>query len=137
MSRAMDRTYWHSDSIDKGYPTDDRREIRWRVEHDDPEANLVSSALADGTHAPALDLDLPCVLIPSTTPGHHHLLIDKSMPWWRYRILLRALVFAGLVEKRYYKHSVRRGMTMLRLPHIRKGGRRLRPEPFDLDPPIK
>jgi len=115
----VERTYWHSESIDKGYPVDDKREHREQVGRF--EANLVSSKLEDGRHAPAIDLDLPCELIPSSTEGHYHLLIDKPMKWWRYRILLRALVFAGLVEKRYYRHSMNRGMTMLRLPWYHKG----------------
>lgn len=128
----IDRTYWHSDSIDKGYPVDDKRERRLQVGAEDPIANLVSSKLKDGTHAPALDLDLPCTLIDSSTWGHHHLLIDKAMPWWKYRILMRVLVFVGLVEKRYYRHSVRRGMSMLRMPHVLKGVDRRRFE-MDLD----
>lgn len=115
----MNRTYWHSRSIDLGYPVDDKREKREMVDMQD--ANLVSSLLADGRHAPALDLDLPCELIPSSTPGHHHLLIDHPMSWFRYRVLLRVLVWCGLVEPKYYRHSVRRGMTMLRLPWVKKG----------------
>lgn len=115
------RTYWHSDAIDKGYPVADKHEVRFPVERSDPRANLVSSQLVDGRHAPALDLDLHCELLESSTPGHHHLLIDHPLPWWRYRMLLLALVWAGLIERKYYRHSVRRGMTFLRLPGVTKG----------------
>lgn len=130
----MERTYWHSDAIDKGYPVDDKREVRTEVSHDDPDVNLISSRLKDGQHAPALDLDLPCTLIDSSTWGHHHLLIDHPMPWWKYRILMRVLVFVGLVERKYYRHSVRRGMSMLRMPHVLKGeDRRRRRYELELD----
>jgi hypothetical protein len=144
------RLLWWSDGIDKGYPVrDEDGETRYPVGSqrgplnsigpvgvglggpghagalaavDTKTANCVSSQCDDGkTHMPAIDLDLPCELIESSTPGHYHLLIDKPMPWFRYRVLLRAMVFAGLVEDRYYRHSVRRGQTFLRLPHVKKG----------------
>lgn len=131
-----ERTYWHSDAVSKGYPVDDRAEVRTQVPVgevvaqrdcpfggplDRPSANLVSSRRADGRHMPALDLDYPATLVASSSEGHCHLLIDKPMRWWRYRLLLWVLAFCGLIERRYYRHSVRRGMTMLRLPHVRKG----------------
>ena len=37
-----------------------------------------------GMHRPILDIDLPAALIPSSTPGHYHLYIDKPMEWDRY-----------------------------------------------------
>lgn len=118
---ASRRTYWHSDAIDKGYPVDSANEVRTRVGASDPDANLVSSLLEDGRHCPAVDLDLPAQLIPSTTPGHFHLLIDKPMSWRQYRRLLRAMMRGGLIEPNYYKHCVNRRMSMLRLPHVKKG----------------
>jgi hypothetical protein len=131
------RTYWHSKSIDLGYPRDDKDEIRVRVPRH--KANLVSSRLETpddawgNLHAPALDLDLPAELIPSSTPGHYHLLIDKPMSWLKYRALLRVMVWCGLVERKYYRHSVRRGMTMLRLPGVGKGEGWQLNRTFDLD----
>lgn len=77
-------------------------------------ANLLSSELPSGRHAPVIDIDLPCRLVPSRTPGHWHLYIDKMMPWWRYRLLLKALVIAGVVEPGYYRASVSRRMTFVR-----------------------
>lgn len=84
------------------------------------EADAISSELADGRHAPAIDLDVPARLIPSTTEGHAHLYIDVPMSWRQYKRLLRALVAAGVVEPGYYKASRRRGATFLRLPWVRK-----------------
>lgn len=85
------------------------------------EANLVSSRLSDGRHAPAFDIDFPCELIPSSTPGHFHLYIDKPMSWEEYRILLHALAAVGIIEDGYYHASVREQQTFLRPPgHLKE-----------------
>ena|ERR1700752_2985164 len=110
---AFARTYWKCDDLTYGSESP-------RTQVPRNEANLVGSRLHDGRHAPAIDVDHPCALVPSSTEGHYHLLIDKPMAWWRYRVLLRAMVFAGIVEKRYYQHSIKRKQTFLRLPHIKK-----------------
>jgi len=91
-------------------------EERLPVPDTDPEANLVSSELQEmpGFHAPALDLDLPARLVPSSTPGHFHLYVDVPLTWRKYRRLLRALVRAGLVERGYYNISKLRRATFLR-----------------------
>lgn len=95
---------------------------RTMLEYD---AEIVSSKLDDklfGTamHAPCIDLDIPAALVPSSTPGHFHLYIDKVMPWRKYKRLLKAMVKAGLVEEGYYKVSCRRKETHLRVPWVRK-----------------
>lgn len=74
----------------------------------------------DGWHTVMLDIDQPVRLVPSTTPGHWHLYIDVAMPWWRYRYLLKALKIAGIIEDGYYRASVKRGFTSLRLPWVKK-----------------
>ncbi len=82
---------------------------------------VVVSRLPNGKHSPVLDLDFSATLLPSSTPGHHHLYLDGLLlPWWRYRVLLRVLAWAGVIEKAYYKHSVRRRATAVRLPMVRK-----------------
>jgi len=83
--------------------------------------NLVSSLKTDGTHAPALDIDIPCRYVPSSTPGHGHLYFDTlSLTWEGYQDLLKALVLAGIVEQGYYLASLNRGQTLLRPPHVKK-----------------
>lgn len=77
-------------------------------------ANLVSSLTTAGTHAPALDIDFNARLVPSRTKGHFHLYLDKHLPWWKYRILLKVLAWCGIIEPGYYQASVARKMTMLR-----------------------
>jgi hypothetical protein len=84
-------------------------------------ANVITSQIA-GTdlHKPVLDLDLPAQLLPSSTPGHFHLLIDKEMTCSVYVKLLVALMDAGLVEPGYVSASIERGHTAVRLPWVRK-----------------
>ena len=71
-------------------------------------------------HLPALDIDHTVRVIPSSTEGHYHLYIDVPMSWWRYRQLLRALWKSGVIEKGYYRQSVARKATHLRLPWVKK-----------------
>lgn len=83
-------------------------------------APLVSSQLYDGSHAPAIDIDgIEVRSIPSRTQGNYHLYIEKAMPWWKYRLLLRVLVLCGIVERSYYRASVRRRASFLRVPEQR------------------
>ena len=43
-------------------------------------AHMVTSLDPDTMqHRPILDLDFPAALVPSTTPGHFHLYLDKPM----------------------------------------------------------
>ena len=60
--------------------------------------------------------------MPSSTPGHSHLYVDAPMPWRRYKRLLRACMKAGLIEKSWYKASVRSRTTYLRPPWRSKKG---------------
>lgn len=86
-------------------------------------ANVVSSKIAglQDAHTLAIDVDLPARLLPSSTPGHFHLYIDEpAMSWRQYKRVLKALMRAGIIEKGYYKASVRRRATHLRLPGVAK-----------------
>lgn len=87
-------------------------------------SNVLSSEISDGAnrgqHTLALDIDLPTVLIPSSTPGHFHLLIDHPMSWATYTEILEVLGRAGILEGGYVSASVGRGHTSIRLPWIRK-----------------
>lgn len=73
-----------------------------------------------GKHRPILDIDLPAALIPSSTPGHYHLYIDKPMEWDRYEDLLDALSAVGIIEEGYASASCDREYTSVRLPWIKK-----------------
>lgn len=78
------------------------------------EANLVSSLTASGKHMPAIDIDLPVRVAPSSTEGHFHLFIDKEIEAEHYWQILRALYEAGIVERGFYELSVTRGASFLR-----------------------
>lgn len=108
---------------DLGDPDDRIVQKRRRVSEE--KANLVSSLIDDGDehtrmHAPVLDIDMPCRLVPSTTEGHFHLYIDKAMTWERYALLLNALMRAGIIEEGFYKMSMKREATFVRKPGIEK-----------------
>lgn len=90
------------------------------------EANVLHS-LVDATnesgdvlHSPVLDLDVPAFLVPSSTPGHSHLVIDVPMTWDDYDQLLSVLAEVGIIEEGYYRASDRRGYSSIRLPWVKK-----------------
>ena len=85
------------------------------------DAEVVSSLdLKTYLHRPVLDIDIPAALIPSSTPGHAHLYIDKPMTLTQYENLLWALVEAGIIEGGYANASSARGYTSVRLPWVKK-----------------
>jgi hypothetical protein len=86
-------------------------------------ANLISDLGEDNKHYPVIDLDIPCRLLESSTPGHFHLYIDKAVPnWFEYLALLSQMVKCGLVEEQFYKAASRRGMAFVRRPQAPKKG---------------
>jgi hypothetical protein len=89
------------------------------------EADVITSELVDLSgkaewHAPVLDIDFPAMLIPSTTPGHYHLYLEKAVPHRQYMKLLKALGSAGIIEPGYAAVSRKRGHTAVRLPWVQK-----------------
>ena len=87
----------------------------------DGDYNLVSSLLNNGLHSPAIDIDIPMEVIPSSTPGHHHVYFPGvELPYEEYMALLLALRNAGIISYGYFEHSRRRGQTLLRPPHVKK-----------------
>lgn len=113
-------SWWRSDTINTER-AGHHGEGRWEVA--DPEdANLVSSRIQgrEGWHSPVLDIDFPARLVPSATPGHYHLYLDRPMPWAKYEELLHALAKARIISRHYLKHSVLRRATMARPPWVEK-----------------
>lgn len=86
------------------------------------DATLVTSRHTCMTkHWPVLDLDMPCILLDSSTPGHHHLIIQQDIQWSKYLPLLKALYEAGIIEEGYYHASRKRGYSAIRRPGVLKG----------------
>ena len=83
-------------------------------------ADVVTSMLPDGRHAPVLDLDVPHRLVASTTEGHSHLYLDVPMSWRNYKKLLKALAKAGVIEHNYMAMSINRGHSAVRMPWVKK-----------------
>lgn len=118
----FDRTLWGIDTgrIPAKYEADEGMGgTRYVVEELD-NAVLISSERPDGMHAITLDIDHPAALYPSSSLGHYHLYIDVALPWWRYKILLRALAWAGVIEKGYRDASFHKRGSFLRLPWVSK-----------------
>lgn len=87
------------------------------------DSNVITSRINGGgspRHRVAIDLDMDAALIPSSTKGHHHLIIDKYLSWERYQKLLEALKIAGLIGPGFYQASVNREATVLRTPWTKK-----------------
>lgn len=83
------------------------------------EADLICSDVehSEGlAHRPVIDLDFPCQLVPSATPGHFHLYIDKTISWSQFEQVLFAMTRAGLVQKGYLDATRRRGYAAVRHP---------------------
>lgn len=107
-----------------GYSGEQAREVS------EPFANLVSSRVervdvvpfnggADKNyelHLPVLDLDYDVQLVPSSTPGHFHLYLNRPVSWGQYVKVLRALAEAGLVEHGWAEASIRQGASFVRKP---------------------
>jgi len=79
------------------------------------EPNVYVSLVSPGMHAPCIDIDLPCRLIESKTPGHFHLYIDTVIPEDKYFPMLKAMADAKIVQSGYYHASVKHGMTVVRI----------------------
>lgn len=89
------------------------------------DADIVTSEISHiyggaEAHKVVLDIDFPVKVVDSSTPGHHHLYIDKPITWEQYVKIMDALVEAGIVEEGFLGASIARGFTGVRLPWKRK-----------------
>ena len=124
------RGFWHAEDLNSSDYSDDavtreeRKHMGWMnsTSFNCPaeQANLISSLCQTGKHAPVLDIDFPATLVPSSTEGHFHLYLDKEITWDKYVVLLKALQEAGICEEGFVRQSIRRGMSFLRRPEVKK-----------------
>lgn len=125
------RTMHHISAIDladKGAEYDsseDHHERTTAVPEQD--ANTISSRIVDaaGTwaipmHAPVLDIDFPIFAIPSSTPGHFHLYIERLLDWDQYEKVLRVLGEVGIIEEGYARACIERSASYVRKPTCTK-----------------
>lgn len=116
------RMFWttapvSSNSEDDGY-TQIHPDLRPADHHT---ATLVTSKLEDSSlHMPVIDIDMPCMLLPSSTPGHFHLYIEKAMTWEKFLAILEAMEDAGVIGPGYLKYTRKRGYATVRYPGVTK-----------------
>jgi hypothetical protein len=95
------------------------------------DANAISSQIVEkhfdgrkptvtNRHKIAIDLDCSHVYVPSTTPGHGHLIVDVDLSWYAYENLLEHLARVGVLEPGYVSAAKHRKATWLRTPWTRK-----------------
>lgn len=87
---------------------------------------LTSYVYSDNTgvayHKPVFDLDIQHSYIPSSSPGHGHLLLDVPLTEDDYETLLGVLVAMGILGKgSLYQFRARR-MSTIRKPGLMKSG---------------
>lgn len=87
------------------------------------QSNVVCSDRDDGLHIPMLDIDMPAMLLRSSTRNHYHLYIDKPMTWENYVKLLDVMAEVGILESGYVAVAKKRGRTQLRTPWTKKESR--------------
>lgn len=118
------RLLYRSSNLDEEKYHDTDRKVVTEYE----EANLVSSRMPfpgnrtrnDQWHMPVIDLDFECHLEPSTTPGHSHLYVNRTVTWRQYKRLLRAMHEVGMIETGFLRLSIHRGATFVRRPGVKK-----------------
>jgi hypothetical protein len=71
-------------------------------------------------HKPVLDIDVPIMAVPSSTPGHSHLYINKPMTWEDYAMLLKVLAAVGILEPGYVDACMIRKCSWVRTPWTKK-----------------
>ena len=91
-----------------------------RVKSEHGYATLVGSKLENGNHMPVIDLDLPCMLVESSTPGHFHLYINKEMSYGQMLTVIQAMTDAVIVQPGFNKFTRLRGEAFVRYPGVTK-----------------
>jgi hypothetical protein len=97
-----------------------------REQVDEKDANLIGSivkgdlGVGSALHMPVIDIDFPCELIPSSTPGHFHLYINREVYWGQYSRLLLALSDCKIIEEGYMRAAIHHGGTFVRKPGVFK-----------------
>jgi len=115
------RLRYHATTLDDYLEDDPDFETPLEEPTEHKPANVASSLCTDGKHRPALDIDIPCEFIPSSTPGHGHLYFpEMKLSWERYQELMTTLAAYGIVDKKWAAHSRRNGQSLVRLPTVKK-----------------
>lgn len=119
--------------FDKGAPVEVKR-YGGHIYLDDTQEHGSVLSLTDApgaeTHLPLLDDDNGYFrVIPSSTPGHQHVYIDKPITWDQWKRLLVILAELELVDPKWAEASIAQGTATLRLPGHFKSSEEVTPKP--------
>ena len=70
----------------------------------------------DGGLTSILEVEFPIQLIPSTTPRHYHLYLDRKISWEQYMLVLKSAYETGIINRGFYEMSIKNGQSMVLLP---------------------
>ncbi|MDF3280863.1 hypothetical protein [Gordonia sp. N1V] len=116
-SNLLHGSFERGDKEDSGYFAIDDFD-----QTDSVDAKLVTSRIVDeegkptGSHKLVIDLDHDAILLPSSQPGHHHLIVDVTMSDAKLYLLLETLAVAGVIERGYADASIEQKGTSARTP---------------------
>jgi len=85
------------------------------------DANLFSSENSHGDHYLMLDLDHEHWYHESSTQGHGHLVIRKSLELYQLKEIVNVLVKHGILQEGIKRQLDDRGCLTLRMPGMQKG----------------
>lgn len=86
-------------------------------------SNIITSIAHDGFHYPVLNIDCPVTVVPSTIPGHSHVLIDHPVSRNQYFEMLQSLANVGIVNGNWLHEAQQLGASWVRLPWVHHGDR--------------
>lgn len=111
-----------SDSEQHYDPATEQREPVVNIHDANAVTSRTTSSLLSSTpmHKPVLDIDFPAKLVPSSTPGHSHLYLDRELSWPQYKKLLDVLAEVGIIQDGYADSAIKRGYSAVRLPWVKK-----------------
>lgn len=124
-----DLTHDYEDDKDNLHPTINDEDIIKRQPWDEvglKKANLITSVVKATkgkpveTHRLMLDLDFDAALVSSSTPGHHHLYLDKELTKEQMDKVVAVLNEVGILQDGVKNGYNRRGALSLRLPWVDK-----------------
>lgn len=81
------------------------------------DATHLSSQLRHGDHhVLVLDIEHSVEVVRTNKAGHHHVYINKSMPWEKYVKIIEAMADAGVVDEQWATQALTQGYAHASLP---------------------
>jgi hypothetical protein len=109
------------DVTDYGPSSDNNVEVRGYETDEVALANLVSSKVKRShSHRPIIDIDFPAALVPSSTPGHSHLYLDKKMSEKDFAALVEVMHRVGIIADGNLNQWDRHCALFVRTPWVKK-----------------